>query len=294
VDASAWALLGAPWDCSGAGRGEADAPAALRAAGLGDLVSLDAGDAAVAVTTTARDPATGVRALADTRHAANALTAALTGLLARAPGRRPLVAGGDCSILLGILPALRARGPVGLWFVDGHPDYQSAADSDTGETADLDLALVTGDGPEPLVWLAGPPPMVPPAAAVLIGHRTTGLDAASAAEVARVPEALRRVDATTLVADPAAAGERARSWLDGSGRGVWLHVDLDVLDPAALPAVTYPQPGGPDWDTLATALRPLATSPHLLGVSVADFRPDLDPDGSYAARIVALLDEVLP
>lgn len=294
VDGSAWALLGAPWDCSGTGRGEADAPAALRDAGLGDLAGLDAGDAAIAVTTTARDPATGVRALADTRLAATALTAALTDLLARAPDRRPLVAGGDCSILLGIVPALRAVGPVGLWFVDGHPDYQSPAGSATGETADMELALVTGDGPDQLTGLAGPPPMVPPAAAVLIGHRTTGLDAASAAEVARVPASLRSIDAPALLADPAAAGERARDWLDGSGRGMWLHIDLDVLDPGALPAVTYPQPGGPGWDALAATLRPLAASPHLRGVSVADFRPDLDPDGRYAARVVALLADVLP
>ncbi|MDQ7906342.1 arginase family protein [Phytohabitans sp. ZYX-F-186] len=294
MEASGWAVLGAPWDCSGTGRGEADAPAALRRAGLGDLAGLDAGDAPIAITTTARDPATGVRALAETRRAADALTAALTSLLARAPDRRPLVVGGDCSLLLGVVPAVRALGPVGLWFVDGHPDYQAPADSATGETADLELGLVTGDGPDALTGLAGPPPMVPPAAAVLIGHRAAGLDAAAAAEVARVPEAVRRIDAATLVADPAAAGERARGWLDGSGRSVWLHLDLDVLDPSALPAVTYPQPGGPDWDALAAALRPLATSPHLSGVSVADFRPDLDPGGGYAARVVALLDAVLP
>jgi arginase len=204
------------------------------------------------------------------------------------------VAGGDCSVLLGIVPALHALGPVGLWFLDGHPDYQSPADSATGETADMELALLTGDGPQPLVGLAGAAPMLPPAAAVLIGHRTDGLEAASAAEVARVPAGLRRIDAATLVADPQAAGERARDWLDGSGRELWLHLDLDVLDPSALPAVTYPQPGGPGWDALAAAVRPLATSPHLRGVSVADFRPDLDPDGTYAARVVALLDDVLP
>ncbi len=78
------------------------------------------------------------------------------------------------------------------------------------------------------------------------------------------------------------------------GQGAWLHIDLDVLDPGSLPAVTYPQPGGPDWDQLSTALRPLARSPRLLGVSVADFRPDLDPTGELAARIVRLLDDVLP
>jgi arginase len=65
-----------------------------------------------------------------------------------------------------------------------------------------------------------------------------------------------------------------------------LHVDLDVVDPVALPAVSYPQPGGLDWDQLTNVVTPLARSPRLLGVSVADFRPDLDPTGEHAARIV--------
>jgi hypothetical protein len=30
-----------------------------------------------------------------------------------------------------------------------------------------------------------------------------------------------------------------------------------------------------------------------LGVSIADLRPDLDPDGRYAAALVTLLDRVL-
>jgi arginase len=45
---------------------------------------------------------------------------------------------------------------------------------------------------------------------------------------------------------------------------------------------------------LATALRPLARSPRLLGVSVADFRPDLDPAGALAARVLDLLEHTLP
>jgi arginase len=63
---------------------------------------------------------------------------------------------------------------------------------------------------------------------------------------------------------------------------------------ASLPAVTYLQPGGPEWELLSAALRPLARSPRLLGVSVADFRPDLDPDGELAGRILDLLDQTLP
>lgn len=219
----------------------------------------------------------------------------LTAALNDPPGKRPLVVGGDCSLLLGIFPALRRYvGWAGLWFLDGHPDYLDGATSDTGETADMDLAVLTGDGAAPLVGLAGAPPMVAVTDVVLIGHRTSDLDDGAAAELSRLPAELRRIDAATVQQDPAAAADRASEWLVDHDQPAWLHVDLDVLDPESLPAVTYPQPGGLDWDQLAALVTPLARSPRLLGVSVADFRPDLDPTGELAKRIVQLLEVTLP
>jgi arginase len=295
VIAGNWFLLGAPWDCSGFGRGEQAAPDALRTAGLSALVGRDLGDAATVIDSAQRDEHTGVLALRETVRAAHALANALAQALHVLPGRRPLVVGGDCSILLGIFPALRRQvGPAGLWFLDGHPDYLDGPASDTGETADMDLAVLTGAGAAPLVTLAGAPPMVPASAAVLLGHRTGGLDAGAAAELARLPTDLRRIDAATVVGDPAGAGQRAAAWLANTGRGVWLHLDLDVIDPQSLPAVTYPQPGGLDWDQLAATVAPLARSPRLLGVSVADFRPDLDPTGGLAVRVLEVLERTLP
>jgi arginase len=119
-----WYLLGAPWDCSGTDRGESRAPGALRAAGLTELVDQDLGDAATQIDSTDRDAGSGVLALPETVRAARALADALTGALigaltggltgasadVRLDGKRPLVVGGDCSILLGIYPALRRAG----------------------------------------------------------------------------------------------------------------------------------------------------------------------------------------
>jgi len=178
VNGHDWFLIGAPWDCSGSQRGEQDAPEALRAAGLSDLVDVDRGDAACAIDSGHRDETTGVLALAATVRAAQNLAEALTEALRALLGRRPLVIGGDCSILLGILPALRHQvGPVGLWFIDGHPDFLDGTTSDTGETADMDLAVLTGVGAESLTGLGGPPPMVNVADIVLLGHRASDLDA---------------------------------------------------------------------------------------------------------------------
>jgi hypothetical protein len=54
-----------------------------------------------------------------------------------------------------------------------------------------------------------------------------------------------------------------------------------------------PQPLGLGWDELVALARPLAGAPNLLGVSVADFNPDMDPDGAHGARVVDALESVL-
>lgn len=267
---------------------------ALRGAGLSNLVGVDLGDASTAIDSAERDQASGVRALPATVQAAHSLADFLSEAMAKHTGSRPLVVGGDCSILLGILPALRKQfGQVGLWFLDGHPDYLDGHSSETGETADMDLAILTGEGVADLVHLAGSPPMVIPEDVVLLGHRTHDLDEASALELARLPADLRRIDSGTIGSDPNAAGSLAASWLAPSSRPVWLHVDLDVLDPTSLPAVTYPQSGGLDWDSLGRVLEPLVASPLLSGVSIADFRPDLDTTGLLGKRIARLLELTL-
>ncbi|RRS01300.1 arginase family protein [Glycomyces terrestris] len=295
MNSADWFLLGAPWDCSGSGRGEQAAPAALRAAGLSGLVHTDLGDAACAIDSHERDARTGVLALPETVRAAHALADELEGALRNQAGRRPLVVGGDCSLLLGIVPALRrSHGPMGLWFLDGHPDYSDGPGSETGETADMELAVLTGDGADPLVALAGAVPMIPADAVVLLGHRSSGLDAAARRELERVPAAMHRCDAAAVAADPAAAGRRAAALPAEPGLRMWLHLDVDVLDGEVLPAVSYAQPGGLDWDQLAAVMAPLARSERLLGASVADFRPDLDPTGAHAARLLELLERVLP
>ena len=86
--------------------------------------------------------------------------------------------------------------------------------------------------------------------------------------------------------------EQSAALVAGPGR-FWLHVDLDALSTEAMPAVDYLLPGGLDWDELAALLRPLATSPALLGMDVTIYNPSLDPGRRLAPRIVELLAEVL-
>ena len=176
MGAAGWALVGAPLDCSGTNRGEARAPEELRRAGIDEAVSRDAGDTEVRIDDPTRDPRTGVIGFEQLVEASSEIRSAVAAVVER--GERPLVVGGDCSVLVGALAAAKGRlGRVGLAFLDGHLDYFGGDTSPSGEAADMDLAFVCGYGPARLVDLAGPSPIVGPGDVVVMGHRPDAEDA---------------------------------------------------------------------------------------------------------------------
>src|SRR5215469_11113048 len=74
----------------------------------------------------------------------------------------PIVLGGDCSILIGNLLALKRMGSsiYGLFFIDGHSDFYQPESSPTGEVADMELAIVSGRGPDILTNIDGLKPLL--------------------------------------------------------------------------------------------------------------------------------------
>jgi arginase len=207
-------VIDAPLDCSGKGRGEELAPAALRAAGIVErLDAHDAGETNARIRDARRDPDTGVIGAADVRRAS-------------AHGPRPG-------------RAARSQRPA------ARPSRRGRA----------------GPSPDEL-----------------------GRDVAL--EYARVDPAIHALTAPA-VRERGAARTAADAAARLADRPAWLHLDLDVLDEDGLPAVSYPQPLG--LDELVALARPLAAAPNLIGVSVADFNPDRDPDGMHAERVVEAL-----
>ena len=69
----------------------------------------------------------------------------------------------------------------------------------------------------------------------------------------------------------------------------WIHLDVDVLDEAAMPATDYLMPGGLEWDELAELLGPLCAAPGLAGLSLGCLNPEKDPGGRCTERTCDLL-----
>ena len=78
------------------------------------------------------------------------------------------------------------------------------------------------------------------------------------------------------------------SVLDTLSDTVYVSVDLDVLDPALMPAVGTPEPGGMTWHQLVTLLSKVVESRRIVGFDVCELAPaDGPPACSYtAAKLV--------
>jgi arginase len=196
----------------------------------------------------------------------------------------PVVLGGDCSILIGNMLALRRRGRYGLFFLDGHADFYQPEASPTGEVADMDLAIVSGRGPSPLADIDGLKPLVRDEDIVVFGYR----DAKQAAEYGSYDvkgsgmHVFDLANVRTVGAKEAAklAVERLEA------EGFWIHLDADVLDDRVMPAVDYRLEDGLSFEELTDVLQVLMASGRAVGIDVTIFNPTLDKDGTIARRLV--------
>lgn len=268
--------------------GVQDLPTALLEAGLLErLGAVWAGRVDAPAYDPRRDAETGVLNPAALARYSVKLADAVGGVLDR--GVFPVVLGGDCSILLGNLLALRRRGRHGLLFIDGHTDFYQPSAEPTGEAASMELALATGRGPGLLTDLEGRGPLLRDEDAVAFGFR----DSAQSAEAGMqpLPPRLHTIDLDAVrAAGAAAAARRAVDRLTAPGSaGYWVHLDVDVLDDAVMPAVDYRLPGGLTWAELEAVLGTALSDGPALGLDVTIFNPRLDTDGSIAARLTECL-----
>ena len=208
-------------------------------------------------------------------------------------GEFPIILGGDCSILLGPMLALRRRGRYGLMFIDGHADFFQPDAEPEGEAASMDLALALGYGPDLLVNLDGLRPLVNPADAVALAFRDTEDQIEYGSQP--LPTQLMAFDLPTLRRTGVAeAVDEAMTRLAGAElEGFFLHVDADCLDDKIMPAVDYRIPGGLSWDELETILQAALASGKAVGLEVTIYNPTLDPDGTAGREFTNCLVRAL-
>ncbi len=180
-----------------------------------------------------------------------AVAAAVAG--AAGAGERPVVVSGDCTTALGTVAGLQRAGAVAgiVWF-DAHGDVQTLETTASGYLGGLPLRLLVGYRPELIAARLGLRP-VPEPRVLLAGARD--LDPPEVSYLQAAP--IRRCEVADL--------PRA----DLPDGPVYLHVDLDVIDPSEVPGLRYPAPGGPGLAPVAGAVRWLLETGRVAAVGLA-------------------------
>ncbi|MEJ7789188.1 MAG: arginase family protein [Thermoleophilaceae bacterium] len=180
----------------------------------------------------------------------------------------PVLLAGECSIALTTLPAVaRLRPDARVLWLDAHGDFNTPDTSPSGYLGGMALAAACG------YWDAGlGAASVAAERIVLAGVRELDPPERSALEQSHV---------TVIGASPVETLVAVQNALDGAP--VYVHLDLDVIDPESFPA-QFPAPGGLDPDKLYDVLEAVMDGCELVGLEVTAFEaPDDDAERHVAA-----------
>ena len=205
----------------------------------------------------------------------------------------PVILGGDCSIVLGSMLALKRRGRYGLLFIDGHADFYQPEANPNGEAASMDLAFATGHGPALLTNLEGRGPLVRDEDTFVFAFRDSEEQAQYGSQP--LPPAIGALDLAavrTLGVDRAARQAVEHLTRDGLD-GFFIHIDADCLSDDIMPAVDYRLPDGLHWDELERTLQIALASGKAVGMEITVYNPKLDHDGAAGRALTDTLSRAL-
>ena len=171
---------------------------------------------------------------------------AIGGVLER--GKVPVMLGGEHSITLGAIRAARKRCPrLTVLHLDAHADMR-----------------VSYQGT--------------PYSHACIGRRISELCPVVQAGIRSMSaEEARYLRRRKLPMIPAADIRRDRGWIAKAvrhlSRDVYISVDLDVFDPAIMPATGTPEPGGMLWNDVLDLLREVCGRKNVIGFDLVELAP---------------------
>jgi arginase len=199
-----------------------------------------------------------------------------------------VVLGGDHSIALGSVAGAARDRSLGLIWLDAHGDFNTHQTTPSGNIHGMPLAALCGYGDERLVTLGGMlegGPRISPQNVAIVGVRD--LDPAERDLMREAGVTVYSMEAV----DRYGIGEVIRRAIDiavrGTG-GIYVSLDLDVVDPMYAPGVGTPVPGGLTYREAHLAAEMLAETGQVVGLDLVEVNPILDRSNASADLAVEL------
>jgi len=204
---------------------------------------------------------------------------------AAAEGAFPLVLAGNCNSCLGTVAGIEpGAAPVGVVWFDAHADFDTP-DLSLGFFDAMGLAILTGSGWELL--RATIPGFAPVAErdVVLVGVR----------DLEPHQRAPLRASALRVLPGASFAPAELEDALDGLRARVprvYLHVDLDALDPSEGRANPFAAEGGLSLTMLERAIDRVFERFEVAAAAITAYDPSLDGDGRVARAAIRVIGRV--
>lgn len=216
----------------------------------------------------------------DTQHRMSALHRPIAEFVAEtiAQGNRPVSITGDCCSAIGVMAGLQKAklNPTLIW-LDAHGDFNTWETTPSGFLGGMPLAMLVGRGEQSMTQAVGLHSF-PESRVILSDARNLDPEeekAIAASEVNHLKDS-RAVPDHPLTAEL-----------------LYVHIDVDVINPNEAPAMSYLAPGGPSAADLETVFRRLARTGRVIAVSLSAWNPELDPDRRSQTVCMRLLDALI-
>ena len=205
------------------------------------------------------------------RTLADGITASLRG------GALVGVLGGECTLVAGSLAgALAVEPDLVLVYIDAHGDFNTLATTPSHYVSGMCLAHVCGRSVAPLLFPGSR--KIAEDQVGLVGGRA--LDPGERQNLERSRVTRIPFDAEHQDIAPVVAFARRKK--------VWLHVDADVVEPAAMPAVVFPAAGGVPLAALGELIAQLAAVADVRGFELCGYDPRQDDRHKLPAVLAGL------
>lgn len=212
---------------------------------------------------------------------------------ARRNGDGALVLAGDDTAAIGVVAGLQqadgAGTSIAVVWVDAHGDFNTPETSFSGILAGMPVAILAGlAGP---LWreAAGLAAPIPTDRILLAGIRE--LDE-------KEEELIRSTNVRVVGIDDLCDNEKFVPAVDNLARRcalIYLHVDLDVLDPRFVPSASTPSANGMTIDELVAAMATVLQTGKVAAVAISSLNPGAGARGQRAvASAMKTIQEALP
>ncbi len=201
-----------------------------------------------------------------------AVNRALAEAVAANADRVPVVFANDCTSCLGMVKGLEAKAPAILWY-DSHGDFNTPETTPSGFLGGMPLAALVGRGNQ---------------------HLLRGLDLQPIKESDVIVTDARNLDPEegVMLRESAVTIYETLDALKVAAlpdKPLYIHFDTDVVDSAEMPAMSYPEPGGPSLDDCIASLMRVKEDGNTIGVLFSLWNDTLEGSAEAMSATLRLI-----